>query len=876
YHSKEYYSLDIKIFINDQDRLILNQFQGIKSYKNLINKNDQFDNQESIFENMINSNNNNSDNNELNNLNDFDIESIKIWKRINNLLNNVSINHLKTSISNKNDDIISSMISLDSGDTDIKITNSSQNDSHKYINLPGNLNMTSNTDNKSEYLTVSEQMRLNLDKLGVEMNMMSLSVLKNADSKRYHETIRLLPDLPLELQNRIWTDAIFNNLNLREILNLTGINPYLDSIIYHHFCVNIFIISRFMSEKTNIKITNVIGKVLIKSNEFEKLLNLLLEKKIKIQNLSFSREILEIFTINKSILKLIYYAKNLCYVYYEQLIEFQKLEILFLKKIKFLSIAAFDNIKLIKMKNMTNLEHIVLNIYNYPINLKCISKILSFAIKLKNLNKLDIKIVIDKNLQLPNCLFEALKLISFTDLEISIQILDNNLTYKSMKFDWLHEKIEPVCQFITDLSMNINSEDYVDFNSLNNYFKLEKLKISTYYSANKSGSFRLNNKNLKNLELYYFDRQMKYSLKNLTNLNKLVLNSCDICADLLNCLPNNIKNLTLSNCFYRSENQFLLPTSLKIFKYEMQSLPQEFPNFINISKLLSLEELTLALSTKIPKIFINQLPKNLRIFSISCVNSEIQIDWNSMNFSILKNLFYFKIIGNSIEYDLNLLPPFIKQLDFQLKVCVFKNTLPSNIKILSITFNDTNIPIFSSLNSIIINLNLLEDLSIFSTRLNYDLTRFEFNNLKKLKLYVGFNVFKSKSTIKIGNLPISLIRFEINSKSKETILFAPKSLIRDSQIKNLNKLKKTKSIENSNNSSLTSNINGIIIDPTIYSNRIIELGILEGITELRESEVSKINLEKGMSKLKIDNVSNKMKNENQKTKSKIKNLLRRP
>lgn len=713
---------------------------------------------------------------------------------------------------------------------------------------------------------------------------MSLSL----NNRKYIKTIRILPDLPFELQNSIWTDVIFDNLNIKEVLNVMGIQRQLDFIIYSHFCVNIFIISRYMNENTNLQITNVVGKLLIKSPEFEKLLKLLLDRKIEIQNLSFQREVFEIFTLNKEISKLVYYAKNLCFVYYTQLIEFQSWEKLFLKKIKFLSISASDDITIIKMKNLTKLEHIVLNIYDYPINLKCISKLLSFAVKLKELKKLEIKILIDKNLELPNCLFEALKLISYTELEIRIQILDNNLTYKNMKFDWLNEKIEPVCQYITDLSMNISSEEFIDFLPLQSYYMLEKLKISTYYSNKKSGSFKLKNKNLKSLELYYFDRQMRYSLNHLTHLYRLVLNSCDICADLISCLPRNLKKLTLSNCFYRSDNQFLLPVNLDTFKYEMQSLPQEFPNFKNISDLLALEELTLALSTKIPQSFINSLPNNLRIFSISCRNSENQIQWETMDFSVLKKLTCFRIVGKSIEYDLNLLPPNIKQLYFQLEVSVFKNKLPLEIEGLAISFDDNRIPICLTLNNITSDSKKLEHLSISSSRLNYDLSRFEFNNVKKIKLYISHGIFKSRSTVRIGNLPMSLVRFEIISKAKETILLAPKSQVRDPQVQK-SKHKRSKSIDSSSISissmstntsigssgSSSSSIGGIVVDPSKYSSRMLELGILDGITEVRESEVPKINLEMGMSKLKIDNVSNKMKNENLKTKSKIKSLLRR-
>ena len=688
-------------------------------------------------------------------------------------------------------------------------------------------------------------------------------------NRKYTQAIRILPDLPFEIQNGIWTDVIFDNLNLKEVLGMMGIQAQLDFIIHSHFCVNVFIISRFMNERTNLQITNVLGKILLKSPEFEKLLDLLLEKKIIIQNLSFSREVFEVFTINRDLSKLVYYAQNLCYVYYDQLVEFQSWEDLFLKKIKFLSVSASDDITLLNLKNLTKLQHIALNIYDYPINLKCISKFLSFAVKLKDLRKLDIKIVIDKNLELPACLFEALKLVSYTGLDITIKILDNNLTYKNMKFEWLNRKIESVCQFITDLSMNINSETYVDFDPLNYYYQLRRLKISAYYSASKSGNFRLKNKKLKYLELYYFDRQLRYSLKHLSRLTDLTLNSCDISVNLINNLPRTLKRLVLCNCFYKAENKFSLPNNLSYFKYEMMSLSQDFPDFENISSLTALEELSLVMFTKIPQNFLSRLPINLKVLSISCVNSESQVDWSSMNFSILKGLSSFKISGQTLEYDLRLLPPLIRQLDFRLQVSVFKNTLPPSIEWLDITFLDMRLPICLTLNTITADLKLMEHLTIRGNRLSYDLSRLEFNHLKKVTLHIGYGLMKSKAVVKIGILPPSLVRFEIISKAKETVLLSPKAQIRDSNSYVKGRHKRSQSVDSSSSGSSGT------IDFSRFSNRLIELGILEGDTEVKENEVSKINLDKGMSKLKIDNVGNKVKNENQKTKSKIKNLLRR-
>lgn len=61
-----------------------------------------------------------------------------------------------------------------------------------------------------------------------------------------------------------------------------------------------------------------------------------------------------------------------------------------------------------KTNELKNLTHVVLNIYEYPPNIKYVSKIVSYILKLKKLEYFDIKLVIEKAFELPYCLIDTL------------------------------------------------------------------------------------------------------------------------------------------------------------------------------------------------------------------------------------------------------------------------------------------------------------------------------------------------------------------------------------------------------------------------------------------------------------------------------------
>lgn len=685
------------------------------------------------------------------------------------------------------------------------------------------------------------------------------------NSSKYLQIIPVLAALPLELQSRIWTTIIFSNLNLKEVLHLLGRYEKLDYIIYAHLYTNTFILSRYMGNLTYLQISNVMGKILLKSDEFEMLLALLLRTKIKIQNLAFQREIFEILDINKYISTLVHYATNICFVYYEQLLELQNWDESILPKIKFLSLSTSNNVSKLKLKNLNQLNHIALNVFEYPIDTKVITKILSLITRLNYLKKLDIKMVVEKELELPESIFIILKRISAIGVTIKIEIMDNNLTYKNMKFDWLNERISGFCEYITDMSMNLNTDEYIDFHALKNYSNLESLKISLYYSTSKAGLFRPKNKKLKFLQLYYFDRQMKYSIKYLSGLVALCLKSCDISAKVLNSLPRGLQRLEICNCNFDADSNLKLPLSLTLLKYEMNNVSKKFPIFQNIGDLQVLDKLVLTTTSQISQSFLDKLPTNLKTLSISCVTSENSDSWRNISFATLKLLQNLQISGNSLEYDLSLLPQRITYLNFQMNVAVFKNILPMFLENLDISFNNAQLPICSTLNLITQNSKALEKLTIRSSRTNYDFSRLEYKNIKIIKIYVGSGLLSSKCIIKIGNIPSSVVRFEIISQTKETVLIVPRSQTKDTR----------PTLGHRRKSSVDSSPSLANLDSLDNSNRLVELGILEGVTEIREAEILKMNIDASMDKLKINNLGNKLKNENQKRKSKLKSLLRR-
>ncbi|GMM44903.1 hypothetical protein DAPK24_014780 [Pichia kluyveri] len=652
---------------------------------------------------------------------------------------------------------------------------------------------------------------------------------------RYLQIIKIIPSLPFELQSRIWNNVIFQNFDLSKIVDLFGHSDQIDYFLNLYFCSKVFIVSRFLGGQTYLSVETVRGSILINSEKFLKLMNLVKNGVIKIQKLAFQREIGDVLALNQQLFTLLESANKLCHVFYDQLEEYRRVNIITLNKIDFLSLSSLDNLTCFKMKELSGLLTIVLNIWNYPVDTKILMKNLMFFIKLKRLNSFTVTVLIDRNLQLPGYLFEALRKIALNGASISVHILDNSLTYQNMKFEWLVERLSDFCYYITDVNISLNSDTFIDLQPLDNYYCLERLKISVLHSNNKNGIFRVKNKQLKSLSLSYFDKNINYSMKGFPGLIGLNLTSCEVSENIMISIPQTLKFLILSNCYFEPKMKVILPPGLKHLTYEMKKSSSGFPNFSNFQDLALLNQLKLAISSALPQSFFNKLPQKLKIMIIS---ADTLIDWLSMDFSNLKSITHFQIMGKSMEYDLKLLPPLVQYLNFKHDVSVFKNSLPATVEVLDISFSDLNIPISSSINEMIRNRNKLRKLVIKGNRDEYDFTRLDYGKLKAIEIHISYGKSNAKIKIKIGNIPITITNFLIFSDGKETILSVPKCELAD-------------------------------------HSKLSRIGILEGVTEMKESELPLINIGSGLEKLKIDNVSNRMRNENEKKKQKLKKFLRR-
>lgn len=666
---------------------------------------------------------------------------------------------------------------------------------------------------------------------------------------KYHKILKILSNLPFELNDQIWTVIVFENLELDQIIDIFGKSKDLDDLISRYLFSNVFVISRYMKDHTYLEITNVKGTIKIKSKEFDKLIYLMLNGFINIQNLSFQREIQVIKSLNSNLKTLIDLSDNLYFIYYDQLIEIQQENKELVKKLRFLSISSTDDITKLDLNVLINtIEHLVLNIYKYPIDNKTISNIFKFILKIKSLNRLNINIIVEKEMDLNDYIIQSLNKLSFIkDIKIEIKIFDNNLMVKNLKFDWLNFKLEPISCYINDLTMKLNSDAFIDFKPLKNYSTLKNLKISLDYSPYKSGILKLKNSKLERLSLYFFDKQFKISLKKLNNLKYLSLNSTEITSILIKSLPLSLKYLKLCDCSSNDES-FELPISLETFKYEIQTLPHlNFPVFENLSSLNLLSNLTVIHALPIEEKFFKNLPKNLINFELESLNSEITIqDWLSkLNLSFLQNISNFKIVNsnnlaNLSEYNLNHLPSNIKVLNLNMNNSLFNGKLPKTLEILNITISNINFQLVDSLNLLIPTCFNLETLYIKCNRLNYDLSNLNLRNLKTIKLFINStltgnlgNPNKSKISIQIGKIieNSKIAKFEIISNVKEIILIIP------------------------NNSDI---------------GKLKNIGILSNVTELKKIG----NLEMNVNKIKMDNVTGVMKNGNFKTKNKIKNFFR--
>lgn len=179
WHAKEYYALDIKIFANENDKLILEKFKSMKSYSNLTTNTENYIDDDNDNDNLID-----LKGIDINDSTNKDLDSIKLWKNVNKVLENVSIRKNKSLNiqSDKKNELLANLLSLDSGEIDIKTTNKFTPDFHpKHSNTDKDINTTSTGDNTlmNHQLNKTELNKLNIGKMGLEMDMISADEIKH-------------------------------------------------------------------------------------------------------------------------------------------------------------------------------------------------------------------------------------------------------------------------------------------------------------------------------------------------------------------------------------------------------------------------------------------------------------------------------------------------------------------------------------------------------------------------------------------------------------------------------------------------------------------------------------------------------------------------
>lgn len=176
WHSKEYYALNVKIFVNEYDRVLLEKFSRVNSFNSLVvGGGDYNDNDENIAAKKSADAGQN-----------MDYDAIKLWKKFSRILSQTSLD--KNSMKSINDKLLEGSISIDSMDTDAKFTSTKISGNselgqtlgaQKHTNLGENLNMTSTEgETAGSLLSVAEESRLELEKLGVEMDLVSAEEIK--------------------------------------------------------------------------------------------------------------------------------------------------------------------------------------------------------------------------------------------------------------------------------------------------------------------------------------------------------------------------------------------------------------------------------------------------------------------------------------------------------------------------------------------------------------------------------------------------------------------------------------------------------------------------------------------------------------------------
>lgn len=180
WYGKEYYALNVKVFINEDDRIMLENFCGVNSYSSLVVDWDEYDENDDDDGVAVNKDSRADQ--------DRDYDAIKLWKKFNKVLSMGSLNSAKAK--SRSEELQESSISIDSEDTEAKVTNNTIGGSgsmygtkvlagHKHASLGKSINMTSTTAEPADsLLSDADATRLDLEKLGVEMDIVAAEEVK--------------------------------------------------------------------------------------------------------------------------------------------------------------------------------------------------------------------------------------------------------------------------------------------------------------------------------------------------------------------------------------------------------------------------------------------------------------------------------------------------------------------------------------------------------------------------------------------------------------------------------------------------------------------------------------------------------------------------
>lgn len=554
---------------------------------------------------------------------------------------------------------------------------------------------------------------------------------------------------------------------------MIGFNPLLDKTILGKLSNKTLVVSRFKQPNSNISFKSIHGSLPFKCVNYNKIIDLILNAKIVLQRLQFHREIRRIIALDPRIEKLIELTNKLSNVYTDQVIEIQDLfsnnDIS--KKINELSISTSDDISEVKFGLLKNVHTCQLNFYHYPIDKKIIFNIFNFALKSSSLKMLKIIITIENNMQFDDEVYEYLNKLTMKDVETIVKVNNNCLTFPQLEFKWLNERLKYYSSHITKLSVNLNTDHIINFTPLKHYYNLQNLDISLYYSIHKEGMFDVSLPNLKVLKLHYFDKHMLYSLKGMSHLTFLELDSCDINTPLFDGLSETINSLILINCRTNSSSKFKLPPYLNYLELHSIKLNQDF--FSNLNDIKSLAEFKLISNKEVPVLLINNLPLSLKKLHLNHMGDNFNCD----EFELPVNLKEIKLAGISKKFNLNVIPKSVKTAKLNIQTNLFLNQLPPLLQVLDFETRSTNNTVVEQLKKITEGCQIINHITLRSNQPSIDFTNYAFPNIKSFRFinnqFINGTVNTEICIIKIGNLPKQLVRFEIVTNTNQTILQAP-------------------------------------------------------------------------------------------------------